>query len=153
MRRCIIRRLVTSLLVVAVGTFALWYTVWPPRTDTGYRHQALQTLNKLQSQVATARLWGRELDRDHSFMRTVRVGLGEMESDATSTVDQFSAYQPPQEERSTRSDVTEVGDKVVSALGELRIAAREGRANAVVTKSRQLDELVHDIQHVKGQVR
>ncbi len=135
------------------ATFALWFTVWPPRTENGYRDQALQTLDKLHSQVATTRLWGRELDRDHSFLRTVRVGLGEMESDATSTVDQFSAYQPPAQERTMRSDVTEVGDQVVSALGELRIAARESRASAVVAKSRKLEKLLRRIEQVKGEVR
>ena len=146
------RRTLMSVFALAVLVAALWYAVWPPRTDEGYRHQAEQSVAKLHSQVATAQLWGRELDRDHAFLRTVSLGLDEMESDATSTVDQFAAYSPPARYRSLRSSVTALGSKVEARLSELRIAARSGRVDEVVQLAARLDPLLADLEGLEQEV-
>jgi len=133
-------------------TAALWYLVWPPRTQAGYTHQAQQTIGKFRSQVATARLWGRELDRDHTFLATASVGLDEMETDATNTLDQFAAYQPPAGQEPMRTEVTTLGDAVVTDLGELRIAARQGRTATVVRKAKRLGDLLDRIDTTTSDV-
>lgn len=96
-------------MAAVVLTAILWYVVWPPRTDAGYRHQAARTVQSFRSQVATAELWGRELDRDHTYLTTASVAVAETEFDATLTVNQFSAYQPPSGLEPLRADVASLG--------------------------------------------
>ena len=146
------RRALVAVCALAVLVAALWYAVWPPRTDEGYRHQAEQSVAKLHSQVATARLWGRELDRDHAFLTTVSLGLAETESDATSTLDQFAAYAPPPGYGPLRASVTDLGSKVEARLSELRIAARSGRVDEVVRLAAHLEPLLAELEDLKQEV-
>lgn len=144
-----VRHRVGALVTIGVLVLALWYTVWPPRTEQGYRGQAHQTVAKFRSEVATAWLWGREVAADRTFSTTASVGLAEMEADATGNLDQFSAYQPPSDLRPLRADVVTLGDDVVSSLAALRIAARDGNADEVVALAGQLDGLLDHIDRVE----
>lgn len=147
-----LRRLLVLTTTVIVLVAAGWYLVMPPVTDSGYRHQARQTLSSLRSQLATAEIWGRQLDLDRSPLPTVQTGLDEMESDATATLDQFAAYQPTAGQEQIREQVTSIGDDVVAALGQLRVAARSGDRSAVVTQASDLKTLLNRVDAVDQEV-
>ncbi|GGL39194.1 hypothetical protein H9L10_13120 [Phycicoccus endophyticus] len=137
-----------ALLAAAalVACACLWYLVRPPRTVGEYRQEAHQTLASLASEVATARMWADHLDRGDAPLTTTRLGLAEMESDATEAVRQFEAYQPPVGAASVRARVSGLGGRSVAALAQLRIAARSGRPEEVVRRGRDLRGLSRDLE-------
>ncbi|MFI7585464.1 hypothetical protein ACIB24_00140 [Spongisporangium articulatum] len=142
-RRCTIRARLPltgfGLLAILVG--CVWYTAAPPLTAQGYRHEARQTLSSFSSQLATAQLWGRELQAGRSPLRTTRTGLAELETDAGGTLNRFAAYEPVGGQTELRSQVVTLGDQVEERLAQLRIAARAGRTGDVVQEAAGLDEL------------
>jgi hypothetical protein len=128
---------VAILLAVA----ALWYSQAPPRTSGAYEHEVGRTVELLRSQLRTAQEWARQVDESKTPLTTASVGFGEVEQDATNTANRFAGYQPPEGQDRMRSRVTAIGDDVVSALSEIRIAARRGNRGSVVAKARGLRTL------------
>lgn len=134
------RRLLAPLAIL-LAVAALWYSQAPPRTGGAYEKEAGRTVELLRSQLRTAQEWARQVDESQTPLTTATVGFGEVEQDATNTANRFAGYQPPEGQDRIRSRVTAIGDDVVSALSEIRIAARRGNSEVVVARARELKTL------------
>ena len=124
-------RLVIAVAVFAVLLVSVWYVHAPPRTVGDYRERAAMTAETLLSQVETAALWVRELDDGNVTRRAASVALREAERDAAAAAAEFAAWDPRGDARQVRADVTALAGEVTDALAQLRIAAEDGRWDAL----------------------
>ncbi|MBD0338984.1 MAG: hypothetical protein ICV67_06845, partial [Thermoleophilia bacterium] len=99
------------------------------------------TAETLRSQVETARLWVREHVRGNVTGQAVRVSLGEAERDAAAATSRFAGWDPRGETRAVRSEVAALGTDVTETLARLRIAAEDGRWDALPALARPLARL------------
>lgn len=134
------RRLL-ALLAIILTVAAVWYSQAPPRTAAAYQEEAARTVELLRSQLRTAQEWARQLDEGRTPLTTATVAFDEAEKDATTTANRFASYQPPEGQDRLRSQVTAVGSDVVSALAEIRVAARRGSSARVIARARELETL------------
>lgn len=112
--------------IAALVLAALWFVHAPPRSPGAYREQAANTVEKLRSQVQSARLWVREVEAGRVLHPSATVGFQEAESDANKAVSEFEGYDPPKRTRDLRTAVSSLGTETTTALAELRIAAHRG---------------------------
>ena len=137
-------------VAVAVLAFAsLWYVEAPPRSATAYREEAVNTTETLRSQVQTARIWLRTLDRDDSTRAAAAIGFREAEEDANKATSSFESYDPPAGADQLRSEVTTLASDVTTALAELRIAAHRGQWDALPGRAAPLPELSKRLDELK----
>jgi hypothetical protein len=149
----VIRRLGATALLFVVAA-SVWWGVHPPRSTEAYRDRSLSTVETLQSQVATTRLWLRQVADDRVLRTTAAVALEETETDASSQSSTYSAWQPPDSASSrVRSEVTPLADEVVSALGDVRIAAHAGRWSEAVSEAGKLTGLLHRLDRLASELR
>ncbi len=118
---------VAGVALVVLG--ALWFGHSPPRSADAYRQQAIQAIDYLRSQTQTARLWVDAVTDGDSTHQAAAVAVTEAEKDARATADRFAAYDPPLGEDRVRHTMTGLGDDVVDALSDLRIAVHRGQWN------------------------
>ncbi len=135
---------------VAVLAASVWYVQAPPRTAGDYRERAAMAAETLRSQVETARLWVRELEAGRATRRAAVVGFREAEADAEAAASEFAGFDPRGDTREIRSDLTALGAQVTDALGQLRIAAQDGRWNALPALAGPLPELARRLEAVGG---
>lgn len=144
------RRLALALALVVGVAGAVWWGLHPPRTDAAYRSRTVETIEGLRSQVATAELWLTAVESGRSPVTSASVGLEEAETDATSLRSTFSSWQPPgPRTRQLRTEVTGLADQVVAALGEIRVAAHDGRwqqATELAPRLRRLDRRLERLE-------
>ena len=148
------RRLGATGLLLLVVAVSVWWGIHPPRSPGAYRDRSLSTVETLQSQVATTRLWLREVADDRVLRTTAAVALQEAETDASSQSSTYAAWQPPDRASSrVRSDVTSLADEVVTALGEARIAALAGRWSEAVAGADELTGLLRRLDRLATELK
>ncbi|MFD5326446.1 hypothetical protein [Streptomyces sp. NPDC127092] len=102
------------------------------RTDTDYRNKAANSAEAVRSSVETARLLVRAVDAGKSPGPYTSRTLSQLEGAVGSVSTQFGSVQPPTRESvRLRTGLIDLLDEVESVLSELRIAARQGRLQAL----------------------
>jgi hypothetical protein len=110
-----------AVLVAAAGCTG------PVRSDDVYASKAAATARAEASAVQTALLVVRQADERRLFGRTLAQALAEAASDAGDVQATFDAIQPPDHRADLlRGQLDELLDPAVSALTDLRTAARRG---------------------------
>ena len=130
-------------IAAAVATVAaIWYVEAPPRSEREYGERAVLTAELLRSQVESARLTVRAVREQRTTHALAVVLLRDTDRDATATERDFLAWNPPAgAARGVRADVATLASDVTSALGELRIAAEDGRWKRLEAFARPLPDL------------
>jgi hypothetical protein len=118
------------LLAVAVGLIVLVAAAGctgPVRSDDVYASKAAATARAEASAVQTALLVVRQAGERRLFGRALAQALAEAASDGGDVQATFDAIQPPDHRADLlRSQLDELLDPAVSALTDLRTAARRG---------------------------
>ena len=141
------------VFVVIVVAASVWYAVAPPRSESAFRSEAASTLQTLHSQVRTTQLWADALADDEVTHQAATVSFEESETDAGTAVSTFRAYNPPDEQLSElRTEVIDAGDRALSLLGEVRIAAHSGQWNTVIDSRARLNTLQLDLLRLQEDV-
>ena len=146
-----LRRLTAGILAGAV-VFSIWWVQAPPRDETSYRESAETTIRKLSSRLETARLWVDELERGRVQKPAVKISLEEAETGASSALSRFEGYDPPRGLERLRSEVSTLGTRLESALGDLRIASEQGRWAELPTLAAGLPKLASRLDHLSDEV-
>lgn len=145
------RRLAAAALLLTVVGGSVWWGIHPPRTAASYQTRTTMTLETLSSQVASTRVWLRAVADDRVLATTAAVAVEEAETDASSQTSTYAAWQPPDHaSQQLRARVTALGDEVVTALGEVRIAARGGRWSDAVAMRGRLSKLEHRLSQLQA---
>jgi hypothetical protein len=142
--------LTITALAVTIG--GLWFGHAPPRTEGAYRAEAVRTAQLLHSQVATAVLWVRQVDRDHVTHQAAVVSFEESESDATTTANRFAGWDPPSGTDRLRARVQRLAAAATEVLGRLRIAAHRGRWHELSTIARDAGRTADRLDRLARQV-
>jgi hypothetical protein len=148
------RRFGVAFLLLLVVAGSVWWGIHPPRTEEGYRTHTVMALETLSSQVASTRVWLDAVAHERVLRTTAAVAVEEAETDASSQTSTYAAWQPPdRSSEQVRARVTALGDEVVTALGEVRIAAREGRWSDAVAMRGTLATLEHRLARLEAAVQ
>lgn len=124
-----------ALVVGAIGLVTLAGCVGPARTSDDYARKASTSVQDTRSAVETALLGVDAVDRDRSTGPYASVLLGHAEEEAGSVQTTFDSIQPPNQDADRlRDEVDAVLAQAVSALGDVRIAARRGDNAGIVAQ-------------------
>ncbi len=134
-------RLIAIVVLALVVLASLWYVQAPPRTEGDYRERAALTAETLRSQLETTELWVRELERDRVTQQAAAVGVREAEADAVAAASEFGAWDPRGDTRFVRSRLMSLVSEATEALSEIRVAAEDGRWEALPRLARPLPRL------------
>lgn len=110
-------------------------------------------MGELASQIQTARLWSRQLERDRTLLATVRVAFRETDEDTSKAVAGFAALSPPEGTDALRDRVLQQGDRAQTVLAELRIALDRGRSQEVVDRRDELRDVGEDLASLRAGLR
>lgn len=146
-----LRRSAIAWLALVVVAGSLWWGVHPPRSPEAYRQRTAMTVQMLHSQVASTRLWLQSVADDEVLRTTAAVAVDEAETGASGQSATFASWQPPdQASLRLRLRVSAVAERVVSALGDVRIAVREGRWPEAVDMDRSLARLQKRLERLQS---
>jgi hypothetical protein len=130
--------LVPVLLLLAVLTSC----VGASRTGTDYEEKVANAAEAARSSVETARLVVTAVKAGKSPATYTRRTLSDVESAVGTVSTQLGSVQPPTEESvRLRSRITSLLTECHSALGDLRIAARDGSTTELVSLGERLPAL------------
>lgn len=125
--------------------------VGPTVTDGGYRAKTSGALQDISSALATAKLT-MSLERDGRMtLALTDTSVSEAESDASSAQSSWESRQPPTDAAlKLHDDVEQPMQDAVSALQDLRIAARRNDQKGV---AKALDDIDHASDEIDQAIR
>jgi hypothetical protein len=136
---------VVAALIACAGCFHPM--VGPARTFRSYELKAAHTAQTVDSAVNTAKLAARAAKKDGAFTSYLGVVVGQAESSASGTHQDFDAIQPPDQRADRlRSQLDNILQDVDSTIGDMRIAIRRGQADALPGLAKKLPELDRELQ-------
>jgi hypothetical protein len=136
---------VTAALLVLAGCFHP--LVGPARTDRSYELKASSTAQKVDSEVNTAKLAAKAAGDGDAFAAYLSVVVGEAESGASGTHNDFDAVQPPSvRAQHLRARLDALLQDVDDALGRMRIAIRRGHVDSLPELAKDLPRLDRRLQ-------
>ena len=119
------------------------------RTDDDYRHKAANTAEAMQGLIGTAQLAVADASRGRVPGPYLSVTLAEADEDASSVADQFDSRQPPDVAADNlRDQLDQLLQQTVSALDDLRIAARRGEIDQLASLAKPLKDLDSKLQAI-----
>jgi hypothetical protein len=132
--------------LVGAGVVLVAGCVGPARTYDDYRLKATSSVETARSAVGTAQLAVRVADERRAFTPYVVVLVSEAEEDAGSAQQSFDSIQPPNTRADAlRSDVDDLLTAATDVLATLRIEARRGHLDELVSHARELDGVARDL--------
>ncbi len=135
-------RKVRRALVGLLSAVVLGACVGPARTSDAYAGKASTSLHDTRSAVETARLAVDAAAGGRATGPYLSVLLADAEEQASSVQSTFASIQPPNREADqVRDDVDALLTEAVSALADLRIAARRGDTAGITEKGPALEDL------------
>jgi hypothetical protein len=147
------RQTLITLCLLALTGVSLWWLAHPPRTVQDYRERSAEIAESLRSNVATARLWTREVGGDRALRPTAAVALEEASAGAQSTSSTFDSWVPPRGLDALRRTVADVAGAASDALGSVRTDAERGDWNAVAAAQASLRRLERRLARVASEAR
>lgn len=116
--------------------------VGPARTSQSYTGKASTSLHDTRSAVETARLGVEAAAGDRATGPYLSVLLSQAEEQASSVQSTFDSIQPPNGDADRlRDEVDDLLTEAVSALADLRIAARRGDTAGITEQGQMLADL------------
>lgn len=140
------------LIAVALGAL-LGGCVGPARTSDDYTRKASTSLHDTRSAVETARLGVDAAAGDRATGPYLSVLFADAEEQASSVQSTFDSIQPPDRDADRlRDDVDDLLSEAVSALSDLRIAARRGDTPALTAQGPALEDLSRRLGDFEAQL-
>lgn len=136
-RRCLVALSVTAALGACTP-----HPVGPARTYDKYQGKAVTTAESALSAIETVRLVADAAGRDRAFGPYTAVSVSEQEASITGLSGTFGSIQPPDGRAvSLRNDLDNLLTRAVDGIAAVRIAARQGRPDAVATAAGPLGDV------------
>jgi hypothetical protein len=128
--------------------------VGPARTSAAYARKASHSLQETRSAVETARLAVDAAGGGRATSPYLSVLLSRAEEQASSVQTTFDSIQPPDTRADQiRDDVDGLLGDAVSALSDLRIAARRGDTAGIAGKGQALEDLSGRLAQLEDRLR
>ncbi|WP_344393824.1 hypothetical protein [Streptomyces vastus] len=119
-------------------------------SETDYQEKVANAAEAARSSVQTARLVVEAVDEGKALGPYTARALSDAETSLASVATQFGSVQPPTT-RSTvlRSEVASLLEECRTALGDLRIAARDGHFDELTALAEPLPRLAGQLQRLQ----
>ena len=117
------------------------------RSDEDFRRKAANTAESMAAVVETARVTAAAAGSDRLLAPYAGIALRDAEDDADGIVTTFDSVQPPSAAADElRAKLDDVLEQAVSAIADLRIAARRGQLNRLPSLARPLADVSAQLQ-------
>jgi hypothetical protein len=137
------------LVVFTVFACALTGCLGPVRTDKVYAQKLAKTADQALSGLQTAQLFADAPDQNTTGTYAAVI-LADVEDDVSSAQQTFDSLQPPSPHAvAIRSSVDPILSDAVSAISDMRIAAKLGRSEQIRALALQLPKLIEQLQAVE----